>query len=1592
MSDKITTLPVNGNARQNGHSTENGSSRRHAKVVHAAKPANGNGNGSADPNGRAREKITRVFRYLEALNQHRNPAPRHLHSQLWSLWLHDLPCHISIQRGARKSETTGKNAHEDVSPHSGKSSAENFVIKVQRPKLSLAPEPPNQVAAWLKEGWDDPFREIALRETRNQVGGRGESRAERFADDPGRLAAFRQWQSRRDEWAHNEKPARDSMKIFEALYELRGRLEREAERVELILGDGILSWRRPEGDIYHPVLLQRLQLQFNATVPEFTLSEADHPVELYSALFQTMNDVDGRAIGRCREELEKDGHHPLNDGATSRFLKRLVVQLSPRGELVEYEAPDVEHREPRIARAPVVFLRSRTLGFAAAIEGVLDDLRTCRELPWSLLNIVGEEAPIVAEEAANHDAGSAPQPVRQAEAGVFLSKPANPEQIRIAQQLEKHGGVLVQGPPGTGKTHTIANLIGHLLAQGKSVLVTSHTTKALRMVRHHIVPGLRPLCVSVLESDLDSRQQLESAVAAIAERLGSIEPGALEEEARKLTADRLVLLENLDRVLQQLKEARAGEYREIVLDGRSWTPADAARKVVQDESSHGWIPGPIQTEAALPLSPGELSELYRTNVSLSLENEHELSNGLPALSQFPAPDDFEATIDERERLVLEDLDLRSELWQRGTEQGKAARETEKQIESLAVRLLQAVEPFSGRLSDENQWKLAAVYAGRYGGAHRQPWEQLVSMVRQVHREAADAQEMLLKHDPVASESIGLKEQEQIAAEIEAHLELGGKLGSFVLWKHKPWGEFIASVRVDGGRPRLVEHFQTLRLLCRLKALRLELARRWDRQVAPLGASPASKMGDAIENTLIQFCAPIVDCLAWHESIWVPLQKELEQLGFLWNKFLAEQAVCVGAYGELARISQTVASLQPILQARLGKLRLQQIEAQLLALEGEIDLAQQAFYSSQAIAQLRDAVHRLDSAGYAAAHAHLIDLVNRRPDFDLRDALLNRLESAAPRWAACIRGREGVHGNAEIPGDLGRAWTWRRLSDELERRSGVSLEALQSQSEKLRDEIRRTTIDLIDRRAWAYQARRTSPPQRQALIGWLDTIRRIGKGTGIRVPLLRAEAARKMSECRNAVPVWVMPLSRVVENFDPRTARFDVVIIDEASQSDVMALLALYLGKSVLVVGDHEQVSPTAVGQDLGVVGNLISQYLHDIPNAHLYDGQISIYDLARQSFGGATCLVEHFRCVPEIIQFSNVVSYDQRVKPLRDASHVQLRPHMVSYRVEGSSRNEKINHQEALAVTSLIAAAMEQPEYQVNEAGRPVSFGVVSLIGDEQAVEIDRLLRTYLSPALYERHRLLCGSAAQFQGDERDVMFVSLIDTPGRTPLPLRDQQIFKQRFNVAASRGRDQMWIVHSLDPQRDLKTGDLRRQLIEHAYDPTHLMRTLEAEKEKTTQSPFARAVMKHLEARGYQVTPAWQIGAYQIDLVVEGGGKRLAIECDGDPYAPMDLNKLSDDMEKQAVLERLGWVFTRVRATVFLRDAEQGLGPVFEKLEALEIPPAAHAAEIAEAQSSAPEDLVSRVIHRADELRQEWIAPVQDPVFSGESCEAFPLDSKS
>jgi len=194
----------------------------------------------------AREKLTRVFRYLEALNQHRNPAKRQLREQPWTLWMRDLPDHACVQRGAARTSSAKAKAQNGQTME-----GPSHILKVRRPRLTRPPDPPQEISAWLEDGWDDPWNSVAVEETQQDREKGAEPRIVKFADDPARSAALARWKLIRDPWVESEKPARAAMKIFETFYTLYGRIDREAERVELILGDGILGWRRAEGSIFH---------------------------------------------------------------------------------------------------------------------------------------------------------------------------------------------------------------------------------------------------------------------------------------------------------------------------------------------------------------------------------------------------------------------------------------------------------------------------------------------------------------------------------------------------------------------------------------------------------------------------------------------------------------------------------------------------------------------------------------------------------------------------------------------------------------------------------------------------------------------------------------------------------------------------------------------------------------------------------------------------------------------------------------------------------------------------------------------------------------------------------------------------------------------------------------------------------------------------------------------------------------------------------------------------------------------------------------------------------------------------------------------
>jgi len=238
---------------------------------------------------------------------------------------------------------------------------------------------------------------------------------------------------------------------------------------------------------------------------------------------------------------------------------------------------------PYVYRQPAFYLGNRNQGFADTIERYIEILPRTEDLPEALLRIVGIET------GPRHR--SPPDRVDLVY-DLLLTRDANREQKRVIHRLDETGAVLVQGPPGTGKSHTIANLIGHLLAQGKTILVTSHASKALRIVRDKVARPLQSLCVSLLDSDEESTMQLEESITGILKLL-------LVDHARQARQGhrapdphaRRAARRAGEAVRAQLLRAITDEHTGLASLGESVAPAEAAKRVRLAAGIHDWIPG-----------------------------------------------------------------------------------------------------------------------------------------------------------------------------------------------------------------------------------------------------------------------------------------------------------------------------------------------------------------------------------------------------------------------------------------------------------------------------------------------------------------------------------------------------------------------------------------------------------------------------------------------------------------------------------------------------------------------------------------------------------------------------------------------------------------------------------------------------------------------------------------------------------------------------------------------------------------------------------------------------------------------------------------
>ena len=215
----------------------------------------------------------------------------------------DLPKHPCVALAAIRESDEGED------PKSVFEGGDSALLTVRRPKLTRPPAPPFALEGWAVDGWQSITGAARVIETRNRVTREGVT-VERFDSNQDRSRAFGKWRKDWADWAEAEKPAVAANVIYELLYTLHARIRREGETVELVLADGILQQRTSDFAIDHPLLLQRVELKFDPSVPAVILEQADRPPELLGRLL-TLGRDDQADVSELRADREQNWYPPI---------------------------------------------------------------------------------------------------------------------------------------------------------------------------------------------------------------------------------------------------------------------------------------------------------------------------------------------------------------------------------------------------------------------------------------------------------------------------------------------------------------------------------------------------------------------------------------------------------------------------------------------------------------------------------------------------------------------------------------------------------------------------------------------------------------------------------------------------------------------------------------------------------------------------------------------------------------------------------------------------------------------------------------------------------------------------------------------------------------------------------------------------------------------------------------------------------------------------------------------------------------------------------------------------------------------------------
>lgn len=1453
-----------------------------------------------------------LFTFLKELAELRTKTVRSLDEYKDVLWLSDVPrnqdfCDCVLWR----------KEEEENRPE--------VWMEIRQPRLTPHPNPSPDLDPWLRiEQIEDSSGEWPeLQPETVDWESDGERTSKKLEDHP---EVQQLWESyileEWEPWAERDKKLQLVQSFYSRVFDAYQKQQRLGEQYEIVLGLGVLAWRDPQKHELLRHLVTRpasIVLESKRGVLRVEPAAENSGMAFELDMLDPKDRPEPEELKDLQERVGRLGEaQAWSSTGLEEVLSSWVHSVSPKGSFsASSRRPPELKVDPRINLAPAVILRRRTdRSYIRAFDEIVNLLKERVPVPPGVLQFLGR--------GNDNDKGEVPLSPSTATGGeeeeIFFPLLSNDEQSEIVEKLASNYGVLVQGPPGTGKSHTIVNLISHLLATGQRVLVTSHKPNALRVLRSYIqdkVPEISPLTVVVLGNDRDSLQSMEDSVQGITDRKNRWSRSDYEKRVATRHAEldagrreRALALEEL----RSLREAEA-HVHQAKFGGYSGKLAQIAARVREEAEGFQWLSDIPEEDQEAPFSQEAFAELLELLRDPQLDGAQATEESLDP-SVLLSPDEFRNVVSRwngaRERFAATESARKYPGWPPVEARPGLA-------SSLAERLRELSRRRAKVVGHSQPWTEQAVsdVLGDRAGRWRELLRGTIASLGSI-----ESAEDLVEYDSVSG--LADRDRRVVRADAEAllaHLASGGGLGVGP-FRRKPVRQgryLLEQVRVEG---RLCGTAQDLGALVSWLEADEEL-RRLEQQWAGL-AEPTTKGFASRAAEFRDFVAPLEEALALQETRGRAAEVVQQIEG------LSEPAWHIPS--DVESLSQAAQAVRASIEFHVAEDDLRSYESSVLELK-----------KSPAIRELLTAVRTKDPDGYAVRYDALVRLRHRSLLATKRARLLEELEASAQELASLLQKTPDDVKWDERKECFAAAWDHARAKAWIRRMSRPGAEKELAQRYDQADErVRRRLGRLAAERAWAFCFDQMDDGHRAALVAWSKAMSKVGKGYGKHAPQHRRDARKHMADCRSAIPAWIMPLYKVAETIRPGQDLFDVAIIDEASQSGIEALLLTYVAKKIVVVGDDKQIAPET-WIDRQDVNQLRSRYIPNLPQGDQYGVDSSYFDIAEIRYPASVRLREHFRCMPEIIQFSNSLSYGQEpLIPLRQYGSSRIQPVVAAEFVQDGyqrgSGQSTTNPPEASAVVRRVQDICADPAYAEK------TIGVICLLGHGQARLVERKLLEAIGPEQMQARQIVCGDPYSFQGDERHVILLSLVVArEGGNRIRAQTGAKDMRRFNVAASRAQDQMILFHSVALD-DLRPSCLRHRLLDYCLNPRVANEdTVETDLEllrqrgstvnrSTTPLPdpfdswFEVDVFLRIADKGFKVVPQYEMAGKRIDLMVFGMEGRLAVECYGEYWHE---DRYDEDTARQRKLERCGLQFVSIRYSVFELDPEEALTELWAAL---------------------------------------------------------------